>query len=326
MIGPCPASSSCSPLRTYRAPDFVRAAARLGRRGGRRLRGARQALAGATWATGRWWSRSTSPRPRPTLIVALDERRAVDAVVAVDDRGVMVGRRPRASGSASRTTRPSAVAATRDKAAMRRALAAAEVPAARVRGGRRRRRCPTWPSSAPVVVKPVDRSGSQGVIRADDADRRAPPPPRIRAIADGPLLVEQYVPGVEVAVEGLLRDGELEVLAVFDKPDPLDGPVLRGDDLRHAVAPRPDGARARVPTSPRAPCAALGLVEGPVHAELRVDGDRVLRDRGRGALDRRALLAHAALRRGHLARGADPAPRARHAARRPRRASPARRA
>ena len=85
--------------------------------------------------------------------------------------------------------------------------------------------CPTL--GYPVVVKPVGLSGSQGVIRADDADagttRRSA---RVRTIADGPLLIEEYVPGVEVAVEGLLREGVLEVLAVFDKPDPLVGPYF----------------------------------------------------------------------------------------------------
>ena len=76
-------------------------------------------------------------------------------------------------------------------------------------------------------MKPVGLSASRGVIRADDARRRA----RGRGSAsgrspDGPLLVEEYVPGAEVAVEGLLRDGVLEVLAVFDKPDPLVGPYF----------------------------------------------------------------------------------------------------
>ena len=112
------------PTSTYRAPDFV--VPRPGS-GWRWSSGPRRA--------GRW--RPTGdravvvpldePEPGADLIVALDGRRRSTRCVAVDDRGVMVAAPP-ASGWGSRTTHPSAVAATRDKAAMRQALAAAEVP------------------------------------------------------------------------------------------------------------------------------------------------------------------------------------------------------
>jgi len=212
------------------------------------------------------------PDAAADLIVALDDRRGVDAVVAVDDRGVMV-----AATAGERLgfphNPPDAVAATRDKAAMRRALAAAEVPQ------------PAFvlteselpdPADFPLpwVLKPVDRSGSQGVIRVDDLDAARTAATRIGDLCDGPLLVEQYVPGVEIAVEGLLRDGQLTVLAVFDKPDPLEGPYF--EETIYVTPSRLSAealGRAEIVTS-RA-CAAIGLVEGPVHAEVRLDGDRV---------------------------------------------------
>ena len=85
----------------------------------------------------------------------------------------------------------------------------------------------------PCVVKAVSLSASRGVIRADDPPAASAAAQRVRAILaeagedpDAPLLVERYVPGVEVAVEGLLRGGALEILAVFDKPDPLEGPYF----------------------------------------------------------------------------------------------------
>ena len=85
----------------------------------------------------------------------------------------------------------------------------------------------------PVVLKPLTLSGSRGVIRADTPEAAAAAAARIRRmlhLADGgpsaPLLVERFVPGVEVAVEGLLRRGALDTLAIFDKPDPLVGPYF----------------------------------------------------------------------------------------------------
>ena len=256
------------PTSTYRATDFVRAAARLGIDvvvGSEE----EQALAG-DMADRAVVVPLGNPAAAADVIVALDARAALDAVVAVDDQGVLV-----AAAAGARLgfphNPPDAVAATRDKAAMRAALAAAQVPQpsfamfddpARVPG-----------VGFPCVVKPTGRSGSQGVIRADDPRELDAAVARVRAIADGPVLVEEYVPGVEVAVEGLLRGGTLDVLAVFDKPDPLVGPYF--EETIYVTPSRLDAATlARVTELSGRACAALGVVEGPVHAEVRVDGDR----------------------------------------------------
>ncbi len=135
----------------------------------------------------------------------------------------------------------------------------------------------------PCVLKPLVFSASRGVIRADDPeafvaawrriarlldDTRAERRPREGEAASG-ILVEGFVPGAEVAVEGLLRGGALEVLAIFDKPDPLDGPFFEETiyvtPSRHAPA-----LLAEVERITSAGCRALGLAEGPVHAELRL--------------------------------------------------------
>ncbi|MDP8943648.1 MAG: ATP-grasp domain-containing protein, partial [Actinomycetota bacterium] len=132
----------------------------------------------------------------------------------------------------------------------------------------------------PCVVKPLSLTASRGVIRADDPPAAARAAARARSILadagedpDGPLLVESYVPGAEVAVEGLLRGGELEVLAVFDKPDPLEGPYFEETILVTPSRLWPE-ALARVERLTAEAAAALGLREGPVHAELRLDGER----------------------------------------------------
>ena len=106
------------------------------------------------------------------------------------------------------------------------------------------------------------------------------------------LLVEEFIPGPEVALEGLLSRGHLHVLALFDKPDPLDGPyfeeTLYVTPSRHP-APLQDAVAREVARG----CAALGLTEGPVHAELRLSpsGPRILEVAARsiGGLCGRAL-------------------------------------
>jgi biotin carboxylase len=151
----------------------------------------------------------------------------------------------------------------------------------------------------PCVVKPLSLSGSRGVIRADDAEQARAAAARVRGILaaaqeppGAPLLLESFLPGVEVAVEGLLRAGRLEVLAVFDKPDPLAGPYFE-ETLYVTPSRLSAGVLAEVEAVTARAARGLGLREGPVHAELRVDSERVsvleLAARSIGGLCSRAL-------------------------------------
>jgi biotin carboxylase len=274
------------PTATYRAPDFLAAARALGVEV---VVGSEQPQAMA----GSMGDRSVvvpleDSEAAVEAVAALHGRSPLDAVVAVDDQGVLI-----AAKAAARLGLPhnplDAVAATRDKAAMRRAFAVAGVPQPRfeVIDGE-----PTASVGFPWVIKPVSLAASRGVIRADDPAAATAAAARVRAMVDGPLLVEEYVPGVEVAVEGLLCAGRLEVLAVFDKPDPLEGPYFEETIYvtPSRLAPELLATIERVTADA---AVALGLVEGPVHAELRGDGDRVvvleLAARSIGGLCSRAL-------------------------------------
>jgi len=84
------------------------------------------------------------------------------------------------------------------------------------------------------------------------------------------LLVEDFIPGGEVALEGLLLGGTLHVLAIFDKPDPLDGPFFE-ETIYVTPSRLPQAVQARIAAVSRDACAALGLSEGPIHAELRLN-------------------------------------------------------
>jgi biotin carboxylase len=132
----------------------------------------------------------------------------------------------------------------------------------------------------PCVVKPISLSASCGVIRANDRDEFVAAFHRVAALLEklgeetlgegtGKILVEDFVPGREVALEGLLTNGELRVLALFDKPDALDGPFF--EETIYVTPSRLPAAVQREVTSCAARAArALGLGEGPVHGELRV--------------------------------------------------------
>jgi len=244
--------------------------------------------------------RLSDPQDAAETIVARARDTPFAAILGVDDQGVMT-----AALAAERLglahNPPAAVACTRDKAAMRRALAEAHVPQpcfALLAAGA------DVPTAArkiglPCVVKPLSLSGSRGVIRAEDPDRARAAAERVRGIlaatgepADVPLLLESYVPGAEVAVEGLLCSGRLEVLAIFDKPDPLEGPYFE-ETLYVTPSRLPAAVLAEVERITAQAVRALGLREGPVHAELRVpdQGVRVLELAARsiGGLCSRAL-------------------------------------
>jgi biotin carboxylase len=236
-------------------------------------------------------------RERPDRLLALDfgdpaaaaraaaafaRRHPIDAVVAVDDRSTVVGAAI-AERLGLRTSPLAAVAATRNKHRMREAFARAGVrspaftlltladdPAAAARRAR-----------YPCVLKPTILAASRGVIRVDDeagfvdAFRRIAAilgEPDVAALGEGAdqILVEDFIPGREVALEGLLVRGELHVLALFDKPDPLDGPFFE-ETLYVTPSRLPDTVQADVAAEARWAARALGLTEGAVHAEMRVD-------------------------------------------------------
>jgi biotin carboxylase len=124
----------------------------------------------------------------------------------------------------------------------------------------------------PCVMKPTSRAASQGVIRVDDEIQARAAAARIQALLDDcpePLVVERFVPGAEVAVEGLLIAGELDVLAIFDKPDPLEGPYFE-ETIYVTPSRHPSSTLAGVEKLTAGAAEALGLREGPVHAEMRI--------------------------------------------------------
>jgi biotin carboxylase len=180
---------------------------------------------------------------------------------------------------------PAAARRAANKLAMRTALRDAGVPVPRfwsfpLAGGPRGA---AGEVTYPCVLKPLIFSASRGVIRADDPAGFAAAWGRIAGLlrhtaperrereegAARTLLVESFVPGAEIAVEGLLRGGALEVLAIFDKPDPLDGPYFE-ETIYVTPSRHPARLLAAVEETTAAGARALGLVEGPIHAELRL--------------------------------------------------------
>jgi biotin carboxylase len=278
------------PTTTYRARDFIDAASRLGIETvvGSDRRQALEEIAPGTSVTldlGR-------PERAAEEIARFAEDRPLRAVVPTDDATAVVAALASLRLGLPHNP-PEAVRAARHKDRLRARLRAAQVrtpkhrlvaldadPAAAARdqvvqgdaGGR-------W--GYPCVLKPTFLSASRGVIRADDPGGFVAAFGRITSLlalaevaekgrdAARALLVEEFIPGVEVAVEGLLSSGRLKTLAIFDKPDPLDGPFF--EETIYVTPSRHAGSVQReIVGTTAAAASALGLTEGPVHAELRL--------------------------------------------------------
>jgi biotin carboxylase len=136
----------------------------------------------------------------------------------------------------------------------------------------------------PCVLKPLGLSASRGVIRADNEKQFAPAFKRIAALLQrkdvkimrdesaGWIQVESFIPGREVAVEGLVTRGRLRVLAIFDKPDPLDGPFF--EETIYVTPSRiDDAAQQAIADCTQQAVSALGLCDGPIHGEARLNQD-----------------------------------------------------
>ena len=270
------------PTRTYRAHDFIEAAHRLGVEvvvGSER----QQAFA-ALFPGGHLRLDFFRPRQAVRAIEAFARSYPLDAVVAVDDDGTLL-----AAAAAKALGLPHnpvvAVATTRNKHRLRRKVAAAGLLSPHFERLSVEddpvRAVPRMPF--PCVLKPLHLAASRGVIRADDAKQFVVAFERLVAILRTPgvvqrggrlarhLLVEAFIPGTEVALEGLLLGGELTVLAVFDKPDPLDGPFFE-ETLYVTPSRLPADVQADLAAQTAKAVAAIGLREGPVHAEWRVNG------------------------------------------------------
>lgn len=129
-------------------------------------------------------------------------------------------------------------------------------------------------SAYPCVLKPLTLSGSRGIIRANNELEFVEAFARIMKLLESEkatsLQVEDFIPGREYALDGLVTGGRLQVLALFDKPDPLDGPFFEETIYVTPSCEPAEIQQAIFETTQRA-VVALGLTQGPIHAEMRVN-------------------------------------------------------
>ncbi len=201
----------------------------------------------------------------------------IDSVVAAEDDGVLLAAHAaKLLGIAHNPVE--AAATTRNKFLLRRQLSMAGLPQ------------PSFKLSDvsaepggivfPCVLKPLFLSAGRGVMRANDLEElrrclerlaKILSDPEVRemggALADK-VLVETFIPGKEVALEGILDRGKLLTLAIFDKPDPLDGPFFE-ETLYVTPSRLPVPLQQQIEQTVSRAAAALGLITGPIHAELR---------------------------------------------------------
>jgi hypothetical protein len=138
----------------------------------------------------------------------------------------------------------------------------------------------------PCVVKPVALSGSRGVMRANDPRELTAAIDRLRALMRSPdvraerneahdtVLLEAFIPGREYAIEALMHQGGLHVLAIFDKPDPLDGPFFE-ETIYVTPSSAPVAEQRAMADAITRAATAIGLHHGPIHAECRVNADGI---------------------------------------------------
>ena len=276
------------PPATYRADAFLDAAERMGL--------AVTIAADATWPLFR----------RPPDFIPLDlqnhasavgpvleyaSQRPIHVVIGVDDATAVLAAR---LAEALRLPHNSvlSVSAARNKAIMRQRLrdGGVPVPPFSVSSIEADANAIGQQASYPCVLKPLILSASCGVIRANTPSEFTAAFERIVALlarlglsdgatqqdtftdADGGhhVLVETFIPGVEVALEGLLTDGQLRVLALFDKPDPLDGPYFE-ETIYVTPSRLPATVQTEIAKTAGQAAVALGLTEGPIHGEFRIN-------------------------------------------------------
>ena len=261
---------------TYRAGAFLEAAGKLGV----------EVVRGIDVPRGlsEWWDVPlaldfTDLESATAAISRYAAEMPLSAVVAVDDSATLLATAASAALGLPHNS-PAAAEAARDKGIMRECFAKHQVPSPVFR----RFALTDDPAQIaaqvnfPCVIKPLRLSGSRGVIRADQPVELAAAFQRVKRLllSDGnplqstDILVEDFIPGFEVALEGLLTNGSLRMLALFDKPDPLDGPFFE-ETIYTTPSRLPAETQAEIIACAAKAATAIGLADGPVHAELRVN-------------------------------------------------------
>ena len=237
------------------------------------------------WADGAIAVRFDDPQEAAARIVKQSLVRPVDGLLALGDRPTPTAAyAARALGFAYNT--PESVQNCRSKLRQREILRDARLPVPAFFSFKLDKRVEKVLPRVqfPCVLKPLRLAASQGVIRANDPEEFQAAVARIKKLLESPevraerepegdrVLVERYIPGGEVSVEGLLTRGKLRILAIFDKPDPLEGPYFE-ETIYVAPSRLPDDVYDRVIECAERTVAALGLTHGPVHAEFRINDE-----------------------------------------------------
>ena len=271
------------PTTSYRADDFLDAASRLGVTV---TVGSEQASVLQQFdPAGTLEVAFNDPERAVRQIADFHARYPLAAIVGVDEGTATVAARASAALGLPHND-PEAVAAASDKYRFRKTLSAAGVvqPPFRLFGvDDDPPACARQINAYPVVLKPLSLAASRGVIRADDPEQFASAFERIRRIlaetreetglsAAPYVLAEEYLPGGEVALEGLLIAGRLHTIAIFDKPEPMEGPTFE-ETVFLTPSSLPPEVQEQVIQRTRESVAALGLTDGPIHAELRLTQD-----------------------------------------------------
>ncbi len=275
-----------APKRTYRLHDFLAAARKLGI--GVVLASDRCKVLAEMYPQENVIAVSFAHPDR--AVAKIQEQldvRSIHAVLAADDAAAI----PAAKVARALNlpfNHPAAIRKSRNKFMFRHAMVKAGLPSPgfRLAGIELEPESLATGMQYPCVLKPLMLSGSQGVIRADHPAEFVAAFRRIRHLLQQPemahhcnrafryILIEDYIPGQEYAIEAILTHGQIHLLAIFDKPDPLEGPFFE-ETIYVTPSRLPADRQRRLKTELETACRVLGLHHGPIHAEARINANGI---------------------------------------------------
>lgn len=129
----------------------------------------------------------------------------------------------------------------------------------------------------PVIVKPVDSSGSRGVTLVRDVDDLQPALAHaLRYSGAKAAVAEEFMVGREFSVETLSVRGQLHVLQITDKE--TTGPPHFVESGHSQPAKLTPAEQTSIAELTRAAANALGILSGPTHTEVMLtsQGPRIV--------------------------------------------------
>ncbi len=125
------------------------------------------------------------------------------------------------------------------------------------------------------VLKPIYGTASKSVLKINNVEKNKEQIEKLmQDCFDQDLVIEEYIDGKEYALEGTIINSELKKIVIFDKPVEYKHPYFE-ESIYITPSELSSEAEKRVVSIVDKACKKIGLEDGPVHVEFKINENQI---------------------------------------------------